>query len=170
MARNGPDRLVRRWPLIGVDRSGWSMVKPTRLTLTGHWDQGTFQFGGIILRDASRSLSSGAHSRDPLAMLLRMRSETLMVRSAATPRVSNHQARSVPDGGSIQLENALAGHRPGMDIGSRAQVGIVSLPPRFEHGAHSTDEWPICHGVSPRFNERGESGIRNILKPAISGN
>jgi hypothetical protein len=26
-----------------------------------------------ILRDASRSLSSGAHSRDPLAMLLRMR-------------------------------------------------------------------------------------------------
>ena len=62
------------------------------------------------------------------AMLLRMRSETLMVRRAATPRVSNHQARWVPDGGSIQLENALAGHRPGMDIGSRAQVGIVSLP------------------------------------------
>ncbi|SHG24891.1 hypothetical protein SAMN05443248_0872 [Bradyrhizobium erythrophlei] len=41
------------------------------------------------------------------AMLLRMRSETLMVRSAATPRVSNHQARWVPDGGSTQLENAL---------------------------------------------------------------
>jgi len=30
-----------------------------------------------------------------------------MVRSAAAPRVSNHQARWVPDGGSIQLENAL---------------------------------------------------------------
>jgi hypothetical protein len=27
------------------------------------------------------------------AMLLRMRTETLMVRSAATPRVSNHEAR-----------------------------------------------------------------------------
>jgi hypothetical protein len=45
------------------------------------------------------------------AMLLRMRSETLMVRSAATPRVSNHQARWVPDCGSIQLENALAATR-----------------------------------------------------------
>jgi hypothetical protein len=32
---------------------------------------GIFQFGGFILRDASRSLSSGAHSRDPLVMLLR---------------------------------------------------------------------------------------------------
>jgi hypothetical protein len=30
-----------------------------------------------------------------------------MVRSAATPRVSNHQARRVPDCGSVQLENAL---------------------------------------------------------------
>ena len=29
-----------------------------------------------------------------------------MVRSAATPRVSNHQARWVPDG-SVQPENAL---------------------------------------------------------------
>jgi hypothetical protein len=39
------------------------------------------------------------------------------------------------------------------------------------HGAHTTDEWPICHGVSRRaFNERGESGIRNILNPATSGN
>ena len=36
--------------------------------------QSIFQSGGFILRDASRSLSSGAHSRDPLAMLLRMRS------------------------------------------------------------------------------------------------
>src|SRR5882762_1142992 len=44
-----------------------------------------------ILRDASRSLSSGAHSRDPLAMLLRMRFQTLMVRSASA-RVSNHEA------------------------------------------------------------------------------
>jgi hypothetical protein len=33
-------------------------------------DQGIFQLGGSILRDASRSLSPGAHSRDPLAMLL----------------------------------------------------------------------------------------------------
>ena len=47
----------------------------------------------------SRSLSSGANSRDPLAMLLRMRSETLMVRSASSrqrsrcpARVSNHEA------------------------------------------------------------------------------
>jgi len=30
-----------------------------------------------------------------------------MVRSAATPRVSNHQARCVPDCGSIKLKNAL---------------------------------------------------------------
>jgi hypothetical protein len=42
---------------------------------------------------------------------------------------------------------------------------------RIHHGAHSTGEWPIFHGASGRaFNERGESGIRNILKPAISGN
>jgi hypothetical protein len=48
--------------------------------------------------DASRSRSSGAHSRDPLAMRLRMRSSilrnqlsVLMVRSAAAPRVSNHE-------------------------------------------------------------------------------
>src|SRR5206468_8583740 len=42
---------------------------------------------------------------------------------------------------------------------------------RSYHGAHSTGEWPIGHGVSRRaFDERGESGIRNILKPAISGN
>jgi hypothetical protein len=55
---------------------------------------------GSILRDASRSLSSVAHSRDPLAMLLPsergcahpgMRSQTLMVRSAFS-RVSNHEA------------------------------------------------------------------------------
>src|SRR5258708_8460542 len=32
--------------------------------------QSIFHFIGSILRDASRSLSSGAHSRDPLAMLL----------------------------------------------------------------------------------------------------
>src|SRR5258705_6687960 len=56
-----------------------------------------------IVRDASRSLSSGAHSRDPLATLLRMRTPaecesgggtvmfTLMVRSASL-RVSNHEA------------------------------------------------------------------------------
>jgi hypothetical protein len=47
-------------------------------------DFGAYSYGPIpcsILRDASRSLSSGAHSRDPLAMLLRMRSVILMVRS-----------------------------------------------------------------------------------------
>src|SRR6266403_2019386 len=42
---------------------------------------------------------------------------------------------------------------------------------RIDHGVHTTGEWPICHGVSCRaFDERGESGIRNILKPATSGN
>src|SRR6266446_9727762 len=42
---------------------------------------------------------------------------------------------------------------------------------RIDHGARTAGEWPICHGVSRRaFNERGESGIRNILKPATSGN
>src|ERR1700736_6711265 len=45
--------------------------------------------------ETARSLSSGAHSRDPLALLIRMRSWTLMVRSAATPRVSNHEAAVV---------------------------------------------------------------------------
>ena len=55
------------------------------------------QFKGFILRDA-RSLSSGAHSRDPLAppqdeVQIFFRPKTLMVRSAATPRVSNHAAR-----------------------------------------------------------------------------
>jgi hypothetical protein len=53
--------------------------------------QSIFHLNGFILRDASLSLSSGAHSRDPLAMLLRMRSQTLMVRSASS-RVSNHEA------------------------------------------------------------------------------
>jgi hypothetical protein len=48
---------------------------------------------GFILRDASRRLSWGAHARSPAAMLLRMRSSILMVRSAATLRVSNHVAR-----------------------------------------------------------------------------
>ena len=59
--------------------------------------------------DPSRALSSSVASSfetHRFAMLLRMRSETLMVRSAATPRVSNHQARWVPDCGSMQLENA----------------------------------------------------------------
>ena len=46
---------------------------------------------------------------------------------------------------------------------SRAQVGAS----RIDHGAHTTGECPICHRA---FNERGESGIRNILKPATSGN
>ena len=46
---------------------------------------------GSILRDASRSLSSGAHSRDPLAMLLQDKVSVLMVRSASS-RVSNHDA------------------------------------------------------------------------------
>src|SRR3984957_16583875 len=53
-------------------------------------------------------------------MLLRMRSETLMVWSAATPRVSNHQARWVPDCGSTQLENALESVR-------RLQAGLHSF-------------------------------------------
>ena len=39
-----------------------------------------FQSGGFILRDAAKW------------PLLRMRFETLMVRSAASPRVSNHEA------------------------------------------------------------------------------
>jgi hypothetical protein len=82
-------------------------------------------------RTASRCAASGARQ----TLILRMRSATLMVRSAATPRVSNHQAHWVPDCGSIQLENALAGHRPGTDIRSRAQVGIVSLP-RASNTAH----------------------------------
>src|SRR6202035_917817 len=44
---------------------------------------------------STRALSSSVASSfetHRFAMLLRMRSETLMVRSAATPRVSNHQA------------------------------------------------------------------------------
>src|ERR1700722_6351765 len=55
-----------------------------------------------ILRDASWSLSSGAHSRDPLAMLLRMRSQILMVRSASL-RVSNHEAT----GGAAMIRRSL---------------------------------------------------------------
>jgi hypothetical protein len=39
-------------------------------------------FGGFILRDG-------------VSRLLRMRSKTLMVRSAAKPRVSNHEAPNV---------------------------------------------------------------------------
>ncbi len=37
------------------------------------------------------------------------------------------------------------------------------------HRSRRTYDWrmPICHRA---FNERGESGIRNILKPATSGN
>ena len=42
------------------------LAVPTRVFLSS--------IAASILRDASRSLSSGAHSRDPLAMLLRMRS------------------------------------------------------------------------------------------------
>src|ERR1700693_5315736 len=70
----------------------------TKIFVSVH--QHTFHFNGFILRDASRSLSSGAHSRDPLALLPRvnaivfipgMRSETLMVRGASS-RVSNHEA------------------------------------------------------------------------------
>ena len=38
-----------------------------------------------ILRDASRSLSSGAHSRDPLAMRLKMRTDSNGYRPTMTP-------------------------------------------------------------------------------------
>ena len=62
---------------------------------------------GLEELGALSSSVASSFEKHRLAMLLRMRSETLMVRSAATPRVSNHQARWVPDGGSIQLENAL---------------------------------------------------------------
>lgn len=67
MARNGPDRLVWRWPLIGVDRK--YLVD-----------------GQTYAVDPNRTLG-------------------------------------------------LAGHLPGMDIGSRAEVGIVSLP-RASNTAH----------------------------------
>jgi hypothetical protein len=40
--------------------------------------------------EMARSLSSGAHSRDPLAPPQDEVLHTLMVRSAAKPRVSNH--------------------------------------------------------------------------------
>jgi hypothetical protein len=40
--------------------------------------------------ETARSLSSGAHSRNPWAPA---QDEDLMVKSAATPRVSNHVAR-----------------------------------------------------------------------------
>ena len=54
---------------------------------------------------------------------------------------------------------------------SKSSLNSLTIPPaRIDHAAHSSGEWPICHGVSRRaFNERGASGIRNILKPAISG-
>jgi hypothetical protein len=42
----------------------------------------------------------------------RMRPQTLMVRSAATPRVSNHEAVGSPYAlGRLSLENALTGWR-----------------------------------------------------------
>src|SRR6266403_346808 len=93
------DRLVRRshrLPLAyGPDQTQATGQGRSQAGRTAERDLALelfFRFGGFILRDASRSLSSGAHSRDPLAMLLRMRSWTLVVRSAATPRVSNHEA------------------------------------------------------------------------------
>ena len=51
-----------------------------------------------------------------LSRLLRMRSETLMVRSAATPRVSNHEARWVrrkSPGSTFRAGTAITGpHHP----------------------------------------------------------
>ena len=102
MARNGPDRLVRRWQLIGVD---WKWL------VDGQTDA----------IDPNRTLGLAGQS-------------------------------------------ARNGHR--VSRSGRDRV----FASRIEHGAYLTGEWPICHGVSRRFNERGESGIRNILKPAISGN
>src|ERR1700676_2034992 len=78
-----------------------------------------------ILRDASRSLSSGAHSRDPLAMLLRMRSQILILRRKATPSVSNHEA---PEASwcwaalGIALAQPVAGDG---ETGSRVELGDI---------------------------------------------
>ena len=47
--------------------------------------------GGYILRDGAEPVIGPRYARTRWR-LLRMRSETLLVRSAATPRVSNHVA------------------------------------------------------------------------------
>ena len=50
-----------------------------------------FQVGGFILRDGAEPVIGPRFARTRWR-LLTMRSNTLMVRSAATPRVSNHEA------------------------------------------------------------------------------
>jgi hypothetical protein len=94
-----------------------------------------FRFSGFILRDASRSLSSGAHSRDPLAMLVRMRSETLMVRSTATPCVSNHEAADADPTGKCSRELP---RRPDQDR-QRQRVPSYKIVTAGYPGRHCVD-------------------------------
>ena len=67
-----PAREIERLFLSGQgdNRLPTASSRPDARTILEH-----LRFDSSILRDASRSLSSGAHSRDPLAMLIRTRSQ-----------------------------------------------------------------------------------------------
>jgi hypothetical protein len=104
--RRMPSDFTDRMPSGKMSGSDCS-TRPAATAQAGWRRMDAGRIGGVRALSSSVASSFETHR---FAMLLRMRSETLMVRSAAT-RVSNHQGRWVPDGGSIQLENALASTR-----------------------------------------------------------
>jgi hypothetical protein len=87
------------------------------------------RFGGFILRDGA-------------SRLLRMRSEFLMVRSAATPRVSNHEATEPTRQHVLPIKTAenqpriCSGDSPGEPLPSASALRI-SATMRCDSGASS---------------------------------
>src|ERR1700730_5329332 len=114
------------WPACRLERCRAAIARPDLQQPHGPAGGGWMLAGLEELGALSSSVASSFETHR-FAMLLRMRSETLMVRSAATPRVSNHQARWVPDCGSIQLENALEKTGPFRHHdGGRAKSAAIS--------------------------------------------
>ena len=85
------------------------------------------------LRDASPSLSSGAHSRDPLAMLLRMRSAFLTGPSADGPVFQSADLQCLTtafSGGLLSISTMLAvPYRHGRRVAPCLRIARFDQPP-----------------------------------------
>src|ERR1700693_814814 len=106
---------------------------------------------GSILRDASRSLSSGAHSRDPLEMLLRMRSKTLLIQLPhGEERVTQASVRSL--------------RKLGYDARLRTMLRIAlrtMRPPQNQQKIRANRK-TLQHG---RRDQRAQSMNTTVLRP-----
>src|SRR6266852_2887491 len=80
--------------------------------------------------------------------------------------VADRNVRSQEQSGNHMLALSFPVLTPERTLGLAFRSGSSLC---LAHRSRRRCDWrmPICHRA---FNERGESGIRNILKPATSGN